>query len=301
MKVKYLSCLLLAAGLSLGLQGCLSDPPEEDKQLKAEVLLIDDYLKATNAQGVYYDNTNGIRFQILQPGYGVMPKTSQSIDAEYFGSILNPGGTLSPFDNDIIEDQLSDVKPEGLKFMYSIMQEGARARIFLPSKYAFGEAGTSGVPANSTIVYDVELNEVVRSTAEQNQFVADTTKIGEYVREDDPTAVKDQSGIYYKITAVGSDLSPTPYDVVTFNYKLKLLTNDGPSANPIQSSTLTQSLLGLIDGFRIILPKIKEGGKVTFYVPSYLGYGASRDQSGQIPANSILIFEIELTDVVKPQ
>jgi FKBP-type peptidyl-prolyl cis-trans isomerase FkpA len=46
---------------------------------------------------------------------------------------------------------------------------------------------------------------------------------------------------------------------------------------------------------------IKAGGKIRLYCPPSLGYGSEvkRDGAGNtvIPANSILIFEVELTNV----
>lgn len=41
---------------------------------------------------------------------------------------------------------------------------------------------------------------------------------------------------------------------------------------------------------------MNEGGKATFYIPSALAYGPSTN--GIIVANSILIFEIELLEVI---
>lgn len=54
-------------------------------------------------------------------------------------------------------------------------------------------------------------------------------------------------------------------------------------------------------GWQKGLPYIKGGGKIKLYIPPSLGYGAKdvKDDMGNviIPANSILVFSLELTDV----
>jgi peptidylprolyl isomerase len=52
---------------------------------------------------------------------------------------------------------------------------------------------------------------------------------------------------------------------------------------------------GLIQGWNIGVSTMKAGGKRRLTIPSHLGYGARG--VGPIPANSTLIFEIELLSV----
>jgi FKBP-type peptidyl-prolyl cis-trans isomerase len=48
-------------------------------------------------------------------------------------------------------------------------------------------------------------------------------------------------------------------------------------------------------GWQYGLPLIKPGGKILLYLPPSLGYGSS--PVGTIPANSVLIFEVQLVSV----
>jgi FKBP-type peptidyl-prolyl cis-trans isomerase len=50
----------------------------------------------------------------------------------------------------------------------------------------------------------------------------------------------------------------------------------------------------LIPGWQLALPKVRIGSKVRLVVPPQLGYGSRR--IGNIPANSTLLFDIELID-----
>jgi FKBP-type peptidyl-prolyl cis-trans isomerase len=119
--------------------------------------------------------------------------------------------------------------------------------------------------------------------------------VKDYLTSKSITAIQDPSGVFYVNTQEGAGTaSPTVCSTINFIYK-GTLTNgnvfDGPS-------TLTFPLQDLIAGWQIIIPKMKRGGKSTLYIPPSLGYGSReiKDQGGNviIPANSILIFDIEL-------
>ena len=113
------------------------------------------------------------------------------------------------------------------------------------------------------------------------------------------TAIKHCSGMYYEIIAPGAGAAPTVCSYVSVNYKGSLT-----NGNVFDQTTGTPAVFGLvslIDSWKIGIPLIKKAGKIRLYVPPSLGYGSSdqKDQSGNIviPANSILIFDIELLDV----
>lgn len=101
-------------------------------------------------------------------------------------------------------------------------------------------------------------------------------------------AVKDPSGLYYQVVKQGTGAYPNSNSMVTVNYKGKLI-NGGPfdSANGFSSS-----LDGLVKGWQIGIPHVKAGGNILLFVPSALGYGSSG--GGPIPANAVLIFDIDL-------
>lgn len=101
-----------------------------------------------------------------------------------------------------------------------------------------------------------------------------------------------------EITA-GSGGHPTADDVVLVNYVGKL--EDGTVFDKGEQAPLP--LGQMIPGFGEGLTKMEKGGKYRLEIPSDKGYGAEekRDPStGKvvIPANSDLVFEIELLDFI---
>lgn len=125
------------------------------------------------------------------------------------------------------------------------------------------------------------------------QAQIDDSLIQEYLTLNSIEAKKDESGLYYRITVVGDSAYPTIHSQVEVKYKGYLL--DGSIFDKTDGDeTLSFSLNEVIEGWQIGIPYLSIGGVGEFYIPSTLGYGPY--SVGQIPANSVLIFEVELVD-----
>lgn len=100
------------------------------------------------------------------------------------------------------------------------------------------------------------------------------------------------SGVFYSIQAEGTAANPTACSNISVTYK-GMLTNGSVFD---QTATPVGFNLGmLVPAWRNVLPLIKGGGRIIMYVPPTLGYGSQAN--GPIPANSILIFEVDLVTV----
>lgn len=117
-----------------------------------------------------------------------------------------------------------------------------------------------------------------------------------YITANEISATKDASGMYYQIISPGSGGSPTRNSKVAVKYAGYLLngTKFDEMTTPVADPNSWWSLGGLIGGWQIGIPKIAKGGKIKMIIPSSLAYGCSA--IGQIPANSILVFDVELVD-----
>lgn len=95
----------------------------------------------------------------------------------------------------------------------------------------------------------------------------------------------------------GEGPSPTTKDVVQVNYKGML--KNGKVFD--QAERAVFPLDGVIPGFTKALAKMQKGGKYTVDIPAKLAYGPQEQRNPEtgnveIPANSDLVFEIELLD-----
>lgn len=106
------------------------------------------------------------------------------------------------------------------------------------------------------------------------------------------------SGLQVQILKSGKGPSPKKTDVVKVNYEGKFIdgtTFDSSPANqpaefPVQD---------VINGWSEALTKMKVGDKWKLFVPSDLAYG-EQGSPPYIGPNAVLIFEVELLDIVPP-
>jgi len=124
----------------------------------------------------------------------------------------------------------------------------------------------------------------------EEQAEYDEKKIVEYLEEKEIEAIRHESGLYYVIDELGSGNNPGKTSTVTVNYVGFFM--DGKVFDINGNSTF--SLLNVIQAWQIGVPMIKRGGKIKLFAPSGLAYGRVARQG--IPANSILLFDIELID-----
>ena len=113
------------------------------------------------------------------------------------------------------------------------------------------------------------------------------------------TATEHCSGLFYRIENDGTGNKPEACSNVFANYKGML--TDGSVFDQSQPPYASFNLTGVIQGWTIGVPLIKEGGRIILYIPPSLGYGNQDRRNGQgvvvIPANSIMVFEIDLVGV----
>ena len=111
-----------------------------------------------------------------------------------------------------------------------------------------------------------------------------------------------ESGLQYKIIEPGQGESPTATDKVKVHYKGTLMDGTVFDSSYDRGQPAEFPLNGVIEGWTEGLQMMKEGGKWMFYIPYELAYGEA-GRPPQIPPASVLIFEVELLDVLpeKPE
>jgi FKBP-type peptidyl-prolyl cis-trans isomerase len=293
-------CLFVTILSIFGLASCSSDPIVDPYTLLLnEVAAIDDFI-ADNGLTAITDH-RGIRLVITELGTGLPAKFTNSVDVDYVGRLLSnntifdQGNTKGPVTNYI----------DGWKIALTTLPAGSKAKVFIPSYWAYGNTGSGSIPANSTLVFDIDYKEVIESALDKQRFDTDTAAIGEYLTNNSIDAIRDTTGVSYVVEQMGGGPVPSWFDRVAFTYKVSLLSDESTvvyeeSVEP--ADDFYSRVVYFNHAWKVALQQIPDGTKAKFYVPSGLAYGSTPQQDSQgnviIPANSIVVIEIELNDVL---
>ena len=106
------------------------------------------------------------------------------------------------------------------------------------------------------------------------------------------------SGLQYKVLTPGTGKTPKATDSVTVNYRGTLIDGTEFDSSYKRGQPATFPVNGVIPGWTEALQLMKEGAKWQLVLPPNIGYGERG--AGQIPPNSVLIFEVELISVNPP-
>lgn len=119
--------------------------------------------------------------------------------------------------------------------------------------------------------------------------------IEDYLADNNLTAQSTASGLYYIIEKPGGVNHPNINSLVTIHYKGYLTDGTVFDESYSDGSPTTQPLSVFIKGWQEGLQLIGIKGTIKLLIPSALAYG-STSPSTKVPANSVLIFDIELLE-----
>lgn len=113
----------------------------------------------------------------------------------------------------------------------------------------------------------------------------------------DTTVKLTPKGVQYKVIKAGSGISPKASDKVQVHYIGSLQDGTEFDNSVKRGEPLEFPVSAVIEGWQDLLQVLKEGDKVKAWIPSNLAYGEA-GVPPMIPANSMLVFEVELLKVL---
>jgi len=136
--------------------------------------------------------------------------------------------------------------------------------------------------------------------AEQSKAAAANKTVGAaYLTQNKtkPDVTTLDSGLQYQILVDGSGKSPGPTDRVKVHYRGTLIDGTQFDSSYDRGEPAVFGVNQVIRGWTEALQLMKEGAKWQLTIPADLAYGQAARPT--IPGNSVLLFEVELLEVVE--
>lgn len=181
-------------------------------------------------------------------------------------------------------------------------------------KVKLGAFDTKTDSAMQAFYQEVMMAEQAKSAERAKTLLVEEAKtIESYVKEKGLNAQKTENGLYYVIEQEGTGEATTPGTTMYVNYAGYLIdgtlfdtslpevakaNNIFSEGRPYEPLPVNVGMGQVIPGWDEGLMLLKKGSKAKFIIPSPLAYGES-GAGALIPANSILVFDVEVTDVQK--
>ncbi len=140
----------------------------------------------------------------------------------------------------------------------------------------------------------------VREEKRKAEGAANKKKADEFLAENKkkPGVTATDSGLQYKVITQGTGKLPTAKDKVRVHYAGRLIDGTEFDSSYKRGEPAEFQLTQVIKGWTEALQLMPVGSKWQLTIPPDIAYGESGRP--QIPPNSVLIFDVELLDIVTP-
>ncbi|HEY5750857.1 MAG TPA: FKBP-type peptidyl-prolyl cis-trans isomerase [Chryseolinea sp.] len=257
---------------------------------------------------------NGLKFSVIKAGTGILPKKEDILVFDYLLKDSKDSTWNSTHEDGMpsavmIADSTALATENGMVQMFRMLSKGDSVVMTMPVSKFFKDVIGQPVPpkidTTVSISYYIQVRDIMRmeqfreyqtklmEEKKKTQPAKDAALIAKYLEKNNIKAEQDSSGLRYVLHSTGSGAKPSVENCVEVKYKGKLL-KDGRVFD--QAEKIAFPLGGVIEGWKLGIPKLGIGDSATFYIPSGLAYGP-QGYPGAIPPDAILIFDVQLLQV----
>lgn len=238
---------------------------------------------------------SGLTYTIYSDGKGEKPDSGDYVYVMYRGHLDSAGKPGALFDasydrNQPIIYRLGvDKLIKGWQEGVPMLAKGDSASFVIPPDLAYGETGRDKIPANSTLRFEIKLEDF----DEPDFGVPFAIPAGD--------TITDPSGIKYAFIRKTNWQAAQPGNVVAMHYKGYFLNGEvfDESISKGRPFTFKLGQGGVIKGWDIVAAKMNVGDKVRVIIPPDLAYGPNDFSS--IPGGSTLVFDIIMIGAYEQQ
>ncbi|MBY0572922.1 MAG: FKBP-type peptidyl-prolyl cis-trans isomerase [Undibacterium sp.] len=242
---------------------------------------------STVASAAQNTPTQTTQFQKIdsQVGTGLEAVSGKTVVVHYSGWLLDPSAADQkgkPFDSSIGRGPFSFPLGAGRVIQawdqgFVGMKVGGKRTLIIPSAMGYGERGAGNViPPGADLIFDIELLDVITPPSLE--------KIDKKIGKGKEATAGQQVSVHY--TGWLRDSEAKDQHGKEFDSSIKR----GPFSFKLGAHEV---ILGWDQG----VAGMKIGGKRTLIIPAALAYGSREVGNGLIPANSDLVFDVELLQI----
>ncbi|HXC07157.1 MAG TPA: FKBP-type peptidyl-prolyl cis-trans isomerase [Bacteroidia bacterium] len=240
---------------------------------------------------------SGLQFKLTTTGCGAQAQSGDKVKVHYTGKLTND----TVFDSSVKRGEPIEFKLgvhqviKGWDEGIALMHIGDKATFTIPPDLGYGPQAVGKIPANSTLVFDVELIDIkpgvhvwdakgkdtVTTASGLKVVYMSDTKLPEFSRSN--TAAQAAAGNKVKVHYSGFLLDGSCFD------------SSVERGQPFEF-TLGQGMV--IKGWDEGIALLHKGEKAKLIIPYGLAYG-EHGHPPVIPAKATLVFDVELVDFTK--
>lgn len=121
----------------------------------------EEFLAANGKRAEVKTLPSGLQYEVVKEGDGPQPKATDQVVVHYEGKLID--GTV--FDSSVDRGQpatfgVTQVIPGWVEAL-QLMKAGSKWKLFIPAALAYGPQGAGPIGPNQTLIFDVELLEVL--------------------------------------------------------------------------------------------------------------------------------------------
>lgn len=262
----------------------------------------------------------GIHYSFDKKGKGTTPKTGDFVKINYRALLLNGQEVDRSHATDgyVFEVGYRQMV-RGVDRGIQLFPVGSKGMLYFPAGLGYGDQGDGHlIPPDADLMYEIEVLEIMdyaaydvymRRTEEREkeeflrrehaQLVQDRQIIREYAKSHNLKIKELPSGVAYVITKKGKGAPAGNSGLVEMSYEGYLPNDDYFDGEGRRSFRFWPGRGMVIDGLEEAITYFNEGAEGYILIPSKFAYGqrAIQEADTNVPANSVLIFEVKLDRV----
>ena len=135
---------------------------KRDEEAKKNLAAGTAFLEANKAKEGVKVLPSGLQYKVITEGTGNTPTADDKVKTNYRGTLID--GT--EFDSSYKRNRPAEFAVtkviKGWTEALQLMKEGAKWELYIPTNLAYGQRGTPNIPPNSTLIFEIELLEIVK-------------------------------------------------------------------------------------------------------------------------------------------